>query len=84
MAAGVPVIASAVGGIPELICHGQTGLLIDPRSTTSILTNMERFLLNPAFASGLADEAKKVAQAKFHPRSIAKAHINIYREQVCK
>ena len=84
MAAGVPVIASAVGGIPEFICHGQTGLLIDPRSSTSILTSMERILFNTAFASGLADAAKKVAKAKFHPRSIAEAHINIYRELVCK
>jgi len=84
MAAGLPVIASAVGGVPELICHGQTGLLIDPRSTTSILTSMERILFNPTFASGLADAAKKVAKAKFHPRSIAEAHINIYRELVCK
>jgi len=45
---------------------------------------MERILFNPAFASGLADAAKKVAQAKFHPRSIAEAHINIYGELVCK
>jgi glycosyltransferase involved in cell wall biosynthesis len=84
MAAGVPVIASSVGGVPELICHGQTGLLIDPCSTASILANMERILVNPAFASGLADAAKKVAQEKFHPRSIAEAHINIYRGLVCK
>jgi len=84
MAAGVPVIASAVGGIPELICHGQTGLLIDPRSSTSILTSMERILFNPAFASGLADAAKIEARTRFHPRSIAEAHLNIYRELACK
>jgi glycosyltransferase involved in cell wall biosynthesis len=84
MSAGVPVLASAVGGIPELICHGQSGLLIDPRSTTSILTNLERILVNPAFASGLADAAKKAAQARFHPRSIAEAHLNIYWDLVRK
>ena len=84
MAAGLPVIASAVGGIPELICHGQTGLLIDPRSSTSILTSMERILFNPAFASGLADAAKIEARTRFHPRSIAEAHLNIYRELASK
>lgn len=84
MAAGLPVIASAVGGVPELIRHEKTGLLIDPRSSTSITTNLQAILLNPAFASALADAAKKEAQTRFHPRSIAEAHLNTYRELVCK
>jgi glycosyltransferase involved in cell wall biosynthesis len=84
MAAGLPVIASAVGGVPELIRHEETGLLIDSRSSSSIITNLQRILLNPAFASGLAGAAKKEAQTRFLPRSIADAHINIYRELACK
>lgn len=84
MAAGVPVIASAVGGVPELIRHEETGLLIDPRSSASITTNLQAILLNPVFASGLADAAKIEARTRFHPRSIAKAHINIYRELVSR
>lgn len=84
MAAGLPVIASAVGGVPELIRHEETGLLIDPRSSTSINTNLQRILLNPAFASALADAAKKEAETRFHPRPIAEAHLNTYRELVFK
>jgi glycosyltransferase involved in cell wall biosynthesis len=84
MAAGLPVIASAVGGVPELIRHEETGLLIDPRSSASINTNLQRILLNPAFASALADAAKKEARTRFHPCSIAEAHLNIYRELACK
>jgi len=84
MAAGLPVIASAVGGVPELIRHEETGLLIDPRSSASINTNLQRILLNPAFASALADAAKKEARTRFHPCSIAEAHLDTYRELVFK
>ncbi|HEU4677467.1 MAG TPA: glycosyltransferase family 4 protein [Candidatus Paceibacterota bacterium] len=42
-AAGLPSIASDVGGIPEVIENGATGLLIDPRNTDTIVTALETY-----------------------------------------
>ena len=80
MAAGVPVAAARVGGVPELITDGQTGLLFDPLEPAMIAESMKRLLHEPAFAAQLATTAKRVARERFHPEAIARRHLEIYRE----
>lgn len=80
MAAGVPVAAARVGGVPELIAEGETGLMFDPTAAAIISQTMERLLDDPARASQLAATAKRVALERFHPASIARRHVEIYRE----
>lgn len=46
-AARLPVIASAVGGIPEVVTHGTEGLLIDPYDPATIVAALERFSSDP-------------------------------------
>jgi glycosyltransferase involved in cell wall biosynthesis len=57
MAAGVPVIASNVGGIPELIENTRTGVLVPPRDAGELARAVERLLVDAAEASRLAGEA---------------------------
>ena len=80
MAAGVPVAAARVGGVPELITHGQTGLLFEPLEPAMIAESMNRLLHEPAFTVQLATAAKRVARERFHPEAIARRHLEIYRE----
>jgi glycosyltransferase involved in cell wall biosynthesis len=47
MAAGVPVIASAVGGVPELIEDGQTGWLVPPRDVDGLASRLRLLLGDP-------------------------------------
>lgn len=59
-AAGKPVVGSWVGGIPDAVIDGQTGLLVDPRDPAAIAHACLRFLQNPEMArqfgqAGLAD-----------------------------
>jgi len=80
MAAGVPVVAPNVGGVPELVDDGQTGLLCDPFEAASIRAAILRLLNQPDCASGLARRAKVTALARFHPKRIAEQHVKIYQQ----
>ena len=44
MAAGRPVVASRVGGIPEVVADGHTGILVPPRDATALAQGIETFL----------------------------------------
>ena len=80
MAAGVPVFASNVGGVPDLIQHEVNGLLCDPLRPETFCESVARFLDDRAFAARIAAEAKAQAQRRFHPQVIAQKHLEIYRE----
>ena len=56
MAAGLPVIATAVGGLPEVVEDGVTGLLIPPRDAEALAGALERLLADPAWARKLGDQ----------------------------
>jgi glycosyltransferase involved in cell wall biosynthesis len=80
MAAGVPVLAAKVGGVPDLIEEGMSGLFCDPSSLESMRSGVAKILDHPAVARGLAVEARRRARERFHPRIIAQRHLEIYRE----
>jgi|GEM_PF-1237451 len=64
-ACGVPVVAPAVGGIPELVCHGETGLLAKPNDLASLVVSLERLLRDPYLRSVFGQAARRRAQEKF-------------------
>jgi glycosyltransferase involved in cell wall biosynthesis len=80
MAAGVPVAASRIGGIPDLIDDGRTGYLFDPLDGESIRQAVSRWAESPETTAALAATAKREALARFHPRVVAARHLEIYRE----
>jgi glycosyltransferase involved in cell wall biosynthesis len=80
MAAGVPVIAAKVGGLPDLIEEGKTGLFCNPLDPRSISSALETFLRDNSRAHELAKRAKQAAMARFRPEIIAQRHVEIYRE----
>jgi glycosyltransferase involved in cell wall biosynthesis len=47
MAAQLPVVATRVGGIPELVVEGETGLLVPPGDAAALATALKRLLTNP-------------------------------------
>jgi glycosyltransferase involved in cell wall biosynthesis len=80
MAAGVPVLAAKVGGLPDLIEEGETGLFCDPLDPSSMSGALETFLRDPSRAQEIATRAKQAALARFRPEVIARQHLDIYRE----
>ena len=80
MAASVPVVASRVGGVPDLIEDGVTGIFCEPDNADSMRDAVERVLDEASLRVRLRDTAKQRARERFHPLAIAQRHLDIYRE----
>jgi len=84
MATGVPVLASNVGGVPDLIESEVNGLLCDPQQPDTFRQAAARLLTDRDFARRIATAAKQQAQRRFHPLVVAQKHLEIYREVLKK
>jgi len=65
MAAGLPVVASNVGGIPEYVIHNETGLLVQPRSSRQIAEAIEDLINNPRKARSISRKARQLVESEF-------------------
>jgi glycosyltransferase involved in cell wall biosynthesis len=64
-AAGVPVVATRVGGIPEVVRDGTTGLLVPPRDPQSIAGAVLSLAKNPAQAGAMGAAARRLVAPEF-------------------
>ena len=64
MAMGLPVIASAIGGVPELIADGETGLLVAPQDVPQLTQSISRLLEDEALAARLGARAATSVRAR--------------------
>ncbi len=78
MAAGRPIVVSAVGGNSELIAHEKTGLLVPPNSPAELASSIERYLDHPAFASQMAANARDEALHRFSIQSMVDRYEEFY------
>jgi L-malate glycosyltransferase len=65
MATRLPVVASAVGGVPELVQHGATGLLVPPRDPAALGEAVVRIVEDRALAARLAEAGRRRIEADF-------------------
>ncbi len=81
MACGVPVVASKVGGVPELIIDGRNGLLFEPRNVASLQSKMGQILSNPALATDLSRNGFDSLE-KYSWTDVAKETLQVYLEAI--
>jgi glycosyltransferase involved in cell wall biosynthesis len=79
-AAAVPVAASSVGGIPDLISEGNTGRLFDPHDPCSIQKAVLKILDDKLGTLTIVQRAKEICRARHSPRVVAAQHLRIYHE----
>lgn len=79
MAAGIPVIATTVGGIPQQIEHEATGLLFEAGDVDRLTNLITRLVQNPDLARRLGEAAKAVAVSRYPAKSVAQATVSVYR-----
>jgi len=82
MSAGLPIIASAVGGIPETLSDATSALLVRAGEVSELVSALERVLRDPILAEQLGEGARTVAQ-QFTPERYIRDRIAIY-ESVLK
>jgi glycosyltransferase involved in cell wall biosynthesis len=64
-ACGVPAVATAVGGNPELVVDGVTGLVVPPGDSGALATALERLLREPGLARRMGEAARRRAEDRF-------------------
>jgi glycosyltransferase involved in cell wall biosynthesis len=80
MAHGLCVIASDVGGIPEMIDDGRSGLLVPPDDADALGTALRRVLADPALRGRLGDAALARVRAEFDLDVVWRRFDALYRE----
>jgi glycosyltransferase involved in cell wall biosynthesis len=80
MACGKPIVATNAGGVPEMLTHGETGLLVAPRSGEAIAAAVLRLAEDSSLASALANNARARVAADFTPRHAAARYEELYEE----
>jgi glycosyltransferase involved in cell wall biosynthesis len=79
MAAGLPVISTPLGGIPEMVEQDVNGELVPERDPAAICAAMERLISDPERARRLGDRGRQIAQEKFSIATSARALIEIFQ-----
>jgi len=80
-ASGVPVAATAAGGIPEIVTHGETGMLSPVGDAQSLAESVHAILRDEELRRRLVENASRVPQ-RFDKKEIARKTIEVYREVV--
>jgi 2-deoxystreptamine N-acetyl-D-glucosaminyltransferase/2-deoxystreptamine glucosyltransferase len=79
MAAGLPVVATSVGGTAELVHDGVNGLLVAPRDPAALAAAVSRILADPAAAARLSAAARRTAAAYAWP-DLARNVLDVYQQ----
>jgi L-malate glycosyltransferase len=78
MASRLPVVATQAGGIPEVVIHRETGLLVPPRDPLALAQAILKVYLDKALANRLAQRGFEVVHEKFSAEAMARKIILIY------
>lgn len=78
MAAGRPVVASAVGGIPEIVVDQETGLLVTPGNAAALADAMTALLTHPDRAQTMGVRGRERARERFSIETAVQRHQHLY------
>jgi len=78
MAAGIPIVATAVGGIPDMVQDEATGLLIPSGDADAMAKAICRLIKSPELRRHLVDKARLYVMQHHHPDRIAEAYEGIF------
>jgi glycosyltransferase involved in cell wall biosynthesis len=79
MAAGLPVVSTAVGGVPEAVVDGLNGILVPPRQPKALAQAIMRLLVDPDMARTMGIAGRARAEELFDAKVMADKTVNVYR-----
>lgn len=77
---GLPVVATAVNGVPELVVHGETGLTVPVRDPRALAAAIERLVDDPALAKRLGGAARRRVEERMSGTAMVAAIETLYQE----
>ena len=84
MACSRPVVATKVGGIPEVVKDGETGFLVNKEDVNSLIKAIDKLLSNEKLCIEMGLSGRKIIEEKFTWEKNAKKHIEIYEKLIQK
>lgn len=79
MAARLPVVATAVGGTPELVEDGVHGVLVPPKAVPALAAALDRMLSNPDLRAACGARGREKVEARHTHRAMVEAYLEFYR-----
>ena len=79
MLAGVPVVATDVGGTREAVAEGETGFLVPVRGVEAIAERVGRLLADPEMAKRMGDRGREIARERFSIQAMVAGTEALYR-----
>lgn len=80
MAYEMPVIATRIGGISEIIAHGRDGLLVKPADSDELADALQRLIRDEKMRIKMGKHGRKVAEEKYGTDVIARETLNVYEK----
>lgn len=80
MLAGLPVVATNVGSVPEAVVEGETGLLVEPDDAGALAAAIRRLQGNRDLARSMGEQGRDIARSRFTPEAMARAFEALYEE----
>jgi glycosyltransferase involved in cell wall biosynthesis len=84
MAAGLPVVSTAVGGVPELVREGVTGLLVPSEDAGALAQAMQALVDDPVRRQAMGAAARQHAVAHFDIRHTVRGYEQLYETLLCR
>jgi glycosyltransferase involved in cell wall biosynthesis len=79
MGAGVPVVVTAVGGMPEVVTHGTTGLIVPPADSQALASTISSLLSNRPYAAELGAAGRRLVSEHFSMHRMVQDYQSLYR-----
>lgn len=77
-AMGIPVVASRVGGVPEAVIDGITGLLVKPGDPMALAEALERLILDPELRKKMGIKGREFVESKYNWSNNLEQMIKVY------
>ncbi len=84
MAAGLPVVASDVGGVAELVADGETGLLVPPGDPTALAAALQRLVADAPLRRRLGAAGRRRVEERFELAASRRAHLDLYARELAR
>jgi glycosyltransferase involved in cell wall biosynthesis len=82
LATGVPAVATAISGVPEIVRHGETGLLVPPGNVEALAASIQEVAEDPAGAAARAQRGRALVESEFRLDVNVRKLVKLFRDAV--